>query len=194
MRINKDITFKAKPGANILYYAHEEFGGNMEKIKKFTKLYSDTFSKNLDENTVVDLKYDNKYIFSNALFPGIEYVSNSVLKIKEGVLQSLLQDCPKTLARIEVNLFRKIITENIKNGASIEELFGKSRKIKNEKSRKNFQDNLDIAKFFLEENSGSEPENWDFDAIAIQKMQKEAQTPGTELYELIHNFDKLYLK
>ena len=98
-------------------------------------------------NSVAEYFDEMSAIWDDAVLHNKTYIREvlKLLKIKEGVLQSLLQDCPKTLARIEVNLFRKIITENIKNGASIEELFGKSRKIKNEKSRKNFQDNLVVC-------------------------------------------------
>ena len=189
MMINNNITFRAKPGARIINCAKKEFGNNPQKIEKYINLYSNTFSANLDKNTIVDLSKDNKYIFSHENFSGIKYVSNAVLDIKSDMLQSLLQECPKTLARIEDKLFRTIISASIKQGKSIQDLYAAAAKIINDKSKKHFLDNLNLAELIIKENPNSKLSDWDFDNMNIKLMEKEANTPGTDLYNLIHSFN-----
>ena len=198
MKINDNISFQGKPGPLVINYAQKEFGGDLQRVKKYANLFDSTFSANIDKNTVVDLNSDNKYIFSNTNFPGIKYISDVMINIKTNVessfknniLQSLLMECPKIISRIETNLFRDIVVKSLKQGKSVQDLYIEANKIENNKSKKNFLDNLNLAELIIKENPNSELTKDDFDFMNIKLMEKEANIPGTDLYNLIHSFEK----
>ena len=198
MKINDNISFQGKPGPLVINYAQKEFGGDLQRVKKYANLFDSTFSANIDKNTVVDLNSDNKYIFSNTNFPGIKYISDVMINIKTNVessfknniLQSLLMECPKIISRIETNLFRDIVVKSLKQGKSVQDLYIEANKIENNKSKKNFLDNLNLAELIIKENPNSELTKDDFDFMNIKLMEKEANKPGSDLYNLIHSFEK----
>ena len=198
MKINDNISFQGKPGPLVINYAQKEFGGDLQRVKKYANLFDNTFSANIDKNTVVDLNSDNKYIFSNTNFPGIKYISDVMINIKTNVessfknniLQSLLMECPKIISRIETNLFRDIVVKSLKQGKSVQDLYIEANKIENNKSKKNFLDNLNLAELIIKENPNSELTKDDFDFMNIKLMEKEANKPGSDLYNLIHSFEK----
>ena len=191
MNIQNNITFQAKPGANVLNIAKKEYGYTPERLEKFINLYKDTFIKNIDENTVVDLTADNKYIFSNELFPNIKYLSNVALEIKEDLLQSFVNECPKILARIEGYMFKDIISKSIFKGSSFENLAKIAEGIKNGGRKKEFLRNLNLAERIKKENPNSKLTPIEFDAMSCKLMQEEAETPGTPLYDTIHKIIEL---
>ena len=191
MNIQNNITFQAKPGANVLNIARKEYGYTTKRLEKFIKLYKDTFIKNIDENTVVDLTADNKYIFSNELFPDIKYFSNVALEIKENLLQSFVQECPKVLSRIEGAMFKDIISKSILKGSSFEDLAKTAEGIKNGDRKKEFLRNLNLAERIKKENPNSKLTPVEFDAMSCKMMQEEAEIPGTPLYEAINNLIEL---
>ena len=191
MNTVNNITFQAKPGKNVLNIAKKKYKYSPDRLEKFIKLYADTFAKNIDENTVVDLSKDNKYIFSNKIFPNIKYFSDIALEIKEDLLQSFVQECPKTLARIERNMFKNIISKSVKQGVSFQDLAKRAESIKNNDCKKDFLRNLNAAERIKKENPNSQLTSIEFDAMSCKLMEEEANTPGTALYETIHNLIKL---
>ena len=96
----------------------------------------------------------------------------------------------KIISRIETNLFRDIVVKSLKQGKSVQDLYIEANKIENNKSKKNFLDNLNLAELIIKENPNSELTKDDFDFMNIKLMEKEANIPGTDLYNLIHSFEK----
>ncbi len=187
-----NISFKARIGTNTIKSLKKEFNGDKTKIAKFEQLFQDTFAKNLDDNTIIDLDKSNNYIFSHTQFPKIKYKTNQKLVFKKSLSNSLIQECPKIFAGIENKMFRTIIARSIKNGKSFEQLEDIVQKIfKNEKSKKYFLQNMNIAKRIKKECPNSKLKDFEFDYMNIKIMEEEAKTPGTEMYNLIHNFGGL---
>ena len=187
-----NISFQAKVGENALKIVQKEFDGDMSRVKKFEQLFEDTFVKNLDKDTIVDLDKDNKYVFSHAGFPKIRYTSCAGYIFKKSVSNSLLQECPKTLAYIEEEMIRTIVSQSIKSGMSFEKLENLGRKVfSNEKTKNCFYENIYLAKRIKQEFPKSELRDFEFAYMQTLVMEEEAETPGTELYNLLHNFGGL---
>jgi len=189
---SNNISFQARAGANVLKIVKKEFNGDKNRIAKFEQLFGDTFAKNLDENTIIDLDKNNNYIFSHSTFPKIKYKSNENLTFKKSFANSLLQECPKILANIENKMFRTIIAKSIKSGRSFEDLENFAQKIfTNEKSKGNFLENLNLAKRIKKEYPKSKLKDFEFDYMMNVVLEEQANTPGTEMYNLVHNFGGL---
>lgn len=189
---SSNISFQARVGENALRIVNNEFGGKLERVKKFEQLFADTFVKNIDEGTIVDLDKNNNYVFSHTGFPKIKYKSEKRPYFKKTLAESLLQECSKVLGNIEYKMFRVIISKSIKYGKTFEELENEAQKLfKNEKSKNYFLENLNIAKRIKKEYPASQLKDYEFDYMNNLIMQVEADTPGTELYNLMHNFGGL---
>ena len=187
-----NISFQAKVGENALKIVKKEFDGDMSRVKKFEQLFADTFVKNIDKDTIVDLDKNNKYVFSHVGFLQIPYESTESYTFKKSVSNSLLQECPKTLAHIEERMIRAIISKSIKSGMSFEKLENLGRKVfSNEKTKNCFYENIYLAKRIKQEFPKSELRDFEFAYMQTLVMEEEAETPGTELYNLLHNFGGL---
>lgn len=192
MGIHENISFQARVGNNAFKIIKKECDGNIKRVKKFEQLFADTFAKNFDENTVVDLDKNNNYVFSHTMFSKIKHKSPEKLTFKKSFVNSLLQECPKTLSNIEIKMFRTIIAKSIKSGKSFEELENYGQKIiKNEKSREYFLENLNVAKRIKKEYPKSKLYDFEFDYMMNVMLEEEANTFGTEMYNLVHNFGGL---
>ncbi len=184
-----NISFGAKLGNNLMKKISKEFDYDQNKINKYSKLFEDTFVSNIDENTVVDVNKSGYFVFSNSKYPQIKYqYKNSKLRAKN-IVKVLLNECSKTFSNAENNLYKVVIGYHLRHGKSVQflENFANSALI-NSKSKKNFLENLDIAKRIIKENPDSKLSKYDFDYMLNKMMQEEAKTPGTALYDLINNF------
>lgn len=189
---NSNISFQAKVGKNALKIVKKEFNSDMKRVKKFEQLYDDTFAKNLDKDTVVDLDKNNKYVFSHAGFPQIPYKSPESFTFKKSVWNSLLQECQITLVNIENKMLRTIISKSIKSGMSFEQLENYGYKVfSSEKTKNRFSENIYLAKRIKQKFPKSELRDFEFDNMSILVMEEEAETQGTELYNLVHHFGGL---
>ncbi len=164
----------------------------MNRIAKFEHLYEDTFAKNLDDGTIVDLNKSGNYVFSHIHFPDISHRTEQKPVFKKNFSNSLLQECPKTLSNIENKMIRTIISKSIKSGMSFEQLenFG-YKAFSNEKTKNRFSENIYLAKRIKQQFPKSELRDFEFDYMDILVMKEEAETPETELYNLVHNFGGL---
>lgn len=188
---HNNISFQAKIGSNALKTIKNECPSD-KQVAKFKQLFEDTFAKNIDENTVVDLDKNNNYIFSHTAFPKIKYKSKQKPIIKKSFLDSLLQECPKTLINLEIKMFRTIISKCIKSGKTFDELENFAQEIlKNKKSRELFLENLNLAIRIKNKNPKSQLKNFEFDYMINKVLEEQANTPGTDLYDLVHNFSGL---
>lgn len=193
--LTNNISFQARVGKNALKVVKNEFDSDMSRVKKFEQLFEDTFAKNLDKGTIVDLDKNNNFVFSHSAFPKIEYKSNENLTFKKSFANSLLFECPKTLANIENKMFRTIISKGIKSGKTFEEIENNALKIfLNEKAKNRFSENIYLAKRIKQQFPKSELRDFEFDYMNNLVMEEEAETPGTELYNIVHNFGGLSFK
>ena len=191
MYSHNNISFQAKIGNNALKTVKNECYSD-KRVAKFKQLFEDTFAKNIDENTVVDLDKNNNYIFSHTAFPKIKYKSKQKPIFKKSFLNSLLQECPKTLTNLEIKMFRTIISKCIKSGKTFDELENFAYEIlKNKKSREHFLENLNLAIRIKNKNPKSQLKNFEFEYMMNKVMEEQANTPGTDLYDLVHNFSGL---
>ena len=191
MYSHNNISFQAKIGNNALKTVKNECYSD-KRVAKFKQLFEDTKAKNIDENTVVDFDKNNNYIFSHTAFPKIKYKSKQKPIFKKSFLNSLLQECPKTLTNLEIKMFRTIISKCIKSGKTFDELENFAQEIlKNEKSREHFLENLNLAIRIKNKNPKSQLKNFEFDYMMNKVLEEQANTPGTNLYDLIHNFSGL---
>lgn len=189
---NNNIAFEARVGKNALKILKNDFGGDTDKVAKFEHLFDDTFSKNIDNGTVVDVDKSGNYVFSHSEFLKMKHKTTEKPVFKKSFANSLLQECPKTLARIENKMFRTIISKSINSGKSFEDLENIAQKVfKNEKSKNNFLENLSVAKRIKKEYPKSKLKDFEFDYMNMVILEEEAKTPGTDLYNLINNFGKL---
>ena len=189
---NNNIAFEARVGKNALKILKNDFGGDTDKVAKFEHLFDDTFSKNIDNCTVVDVDKSGNYVFSHSEFLKMKHKTTEKPVFKKSFANSLLQECPKTLARIENKMFRTIISKSINSGKSFEDLENIAQKVfKNEKSKNKFLENLSVAKRIKKEYPKSRLKDFEFDYMNMVILEEEAKTPGTDLYNLINNFGKL---
>ena len=189
---NNNIAFEARVGKNALKILKNDFGGDTDKVAKFEHLFDDTFSKNIDNGTVVDVNKSGNYVFSHSEFLKMKHKTTEKPVFKKSFANSLLQECPKTLARIENKMFRTIISKSINSGKSFEDLENIAQKVfKNEKSKNKFLENLSVAKRIKKEYPKSKLKDFEFDYMNMVILEEEAKTPGTDLYNLINNFGKL---
>ena len=185
---HNNISFQAKVGNNALRTIKNECHSD-KRVAKFKQLFEDTFAKIIDENTVVDLDKNNNYIFSHTALPKIKYKSKQKPIFKKSFSNSLLQECSKTLTFLEVKMFRTIISKCIKSGKTFEELENFAQEIlKNEKSRERFLENLNLAIRIKKEYPESQLKDFEFDYMMNKILEEQANTHGTDLYNLVHNF------
>ena len=145
-----------------------------------------------DNGTVVDVDKSGNYVFSHSEFLKMKHKTTEKPVFKKSFANSLLQECPKTLARIENKMFRTIISKSINSGKSFEDLENIAQKVfKNEKSKNKFLENLSVAKRIKKEYPKSKLKDFEFDYMNMVILEEEAKTPGTDLYNLINNFGKL---
>ncbi len=189
---SNNISFQARVGKNALKIVKNECHGDKNSVAKFQRLFEDTFAKNLDENTVVDLDKNNNYVFSHSFYPKIRHKSLKNMVFKKSFANSLIQECPKTLRSIETKMFRTIIAKSIKSGKTFDELENFAQIIlKNEKSREYFLENLNLAKRIKKEYPKSKLKDFEFDYMMNVVLEEQANIPGTEMYNLVHNFGGL---
>lgn len=185
-----NISFNGKIGPNLLKSVTKEFNYDAAKVNKFEKLFEDSYSPNIDSNTVIDTNKSGMYVFAHNAFSKVKYKSNKLLNTKHTVTQSLLNECPKIFSSIENRMFRTIIAKSVNKGISFEELMNHASEILNSKSKNSYLENIMLAQRIKKEKPKSKLYNNEFDWMSIKVMEEEAATPGTKLYELIHNFGK----
>lgn len=179
--------FKAKLGKNITQTLRKEFEYNPVKLQKYEQLFQDTFKKNIDENTILDINKENKLMFSHTLFPRIKFCQNYKLPKNEPLGKSIINQCSRTIGNGEYNLFQLIISTSINNGKSFNKLFKLSEKLENDSSKKSFQNLLNIATRIKKENPKSKLTFNDFSSMQMKIMEEEMHTEGSELSNLIKN-------
>ena len=184
-----NISFTARPGAGIVRRAVLEYNGDEVRLTKFKKLFHDTFENNLDENTVINLDEQERYVFSNLKFPNIFYKSDEKLDRERGrdFLSAVIMACPKVLSSLEHKMIRTIIKECYKSGISPKEMSKMAEEnIQNAGLKKYFLDNLNIARRIKENNPNSKLTLDEFEEMEMQIFDELAEIPGTLEYKMVH--------
>lgn len=184
-----NISFMAKPGPEIMRRVTAEYNGNETRVTKFRKLFEDTFIKNLDENTVVDINNQEQYIFSHLKFPNIVYTSDMQLDRGRGnnFSSSIIMACPTVLSSVEHKMIRTIIANYVKSGTSLEDINKMvEMSIKNEKVKNYFLDNLNIASRIIEMDPNSNLMLSEFDEMEMVIFNERAEISGTPEYESVY--------
>ena len=182
-----NLSFRAKPGKNILKLVNREFNNDKTKLNKYVRLFEDTFESNLDKETVVDINKNRHFVFSNNSFPVIKYQHSSKMKVSNSYAQTFINECSRIFGSGEIDLFKVIIRKHLNNGNSTEGLKQLAKKILNPKSREYFDEYIKVAERIKKEFPDSKISKEEFDYIQNIIMQEEANTPGTEMYKKVHS-------
>lgn len=188
---NNNISFQAKLGNNILKKVNKEFCGDKLRVDKYVQLFEDTFASNIDKETVIDINKYDKLFFSHTAFPNVKYQNNSKVLVKNSFAKTLINECSRTFGGSERDLFKIIIIKYLNKGLGIQKLIQSADKISNPKSKESFFDSIKVAQRLEKEYPNSKITRKEFDYMQNIIMQEEVETPGTKLYELIHNLDSL---
>ena len=185
-----NISFKAKIGTNIYKLVSNELCYDSKRITKFEKLFSDTFEKTLDTNTIVDIDKNKNWVLSHLAFPDIKFCYKVLEKNGKSLSQNLIMECPKVFATSERNLFRTIISKSSKKGADFKEISQIANKILTCNSRKKFLNEIEIAKRIKSEHPASQLKIEDFEYMSNIIDNEALQNPNSDLSKLIASFFK----
>ena len=186
-----DISFRAKIGKNLLKKIYEEFGHDKVRTDKYVRLFDETFVRNIDKETVVDINKNRNFIFSNDNFQGVKFQHRSKMRKTESAAKTLINECSRIFGGGENDLFKVIIRKCLEKGANFSELRKLAEKITNPKSREFFLEKVKAAERLKKENPETKFSLDELDYIQNVIIQEEAVTPGTKLYDLIHSLDKI---
>ncbi len=176
---NYNITFQAKPGSKLLKSVKKEFHGDKERTRKFAGLFEDTFTNNTDKNTVIDINKNKNLIFSNNLFPDMKYCYKTTLSSDKSLAQSMLNECPKTMARGEVALFRHIISKLFLKDKNFDKI---DKIVQSVNINPKFIENLSTAKKIIAENPTSELSSIEFDVMNMKTAEAELKEISTHIF------------
>ena len=184
-----DLSFRAKLGKNILKKVNKEFCGDKIRVEKYVQLFDDTFASNIDKETVVDINKNKNFVFSNNSFPDVKYQHYSKMRKANNIAKALINECSKIFGGGESSLFKIIICKYMNNGVEPQKLRQFAEKVlTNAKSKEKKKKKIKVAERIKKDYPDSKFSQDEFDYVQNVIMQEEAETPGTELYETIHNF------
>ena len=193
LTINNDISCRAKLGKNLLKQINKEFGHDKIRMNKYVQLFDDTFASNIDKETVIDINKKRNFVFGNTNFPDVKYQHSSKMTETVSVAKTLINECSRIFGGGESYLFKVIIGKYLSKGKNPEELKELAKNIITPKSRKSFLEKIKIAERIKKEYPDTKFSKDEFAYVENIMLQEEAETPGTELYNLVHSLDKLEL-
>ena len=192
LTINNEFSFRAKLGKRLLKQINKEFKNEKVRTNKYVALFDDTFTRNIDKETVVDITKHNNLVFSNTNFPDVKYQHSSKIRTMYGIAKTLINECSRTISGGEIYLFKNIIRKYLNKGIDFSELEQMAEKIINTTSRERFLEKIKVAERIKKEFPETTFSNEEFDYMQNKIMQEEAEIPGTKIYELIHKSDFLF--
>ena len=185
-----DLSFRAKLGKNIIKKINKEFNYDKTRTDKFAQLFEDTFVSNLDKETVVDINKKRNFIFSNTNFPEVKYQHYSKVREINNIAKALINECSRIFVGGESSLFKIIICKYMNNGVEPQHLRQLADKVlTNAKSKESFLEKIKVAERIKKDYPDSKFSSDEFDYVQNVIMQEEAETPGTNLYELIKKLE-----
>jgi len=189
-----NIYFKAKLGKNVLKQVTKEFNYDTKRVRKYTILFDEAFSLNLDGETVVELNKGNHFVFSNRHFPNVKYQHTSKIHRQDDIARALINECHKLFSNAENDLFRIVIAKLKNSGTDSDAIKQKIEQLLTcKRSKEAFLENLKIADRIKTENPESRLLLHEFDDMLNVIMQENAKIPSTKIYDAIHNFEDLVI-
>lgn len=190
-----NLSFRAKLGKNIVKRINKEFCGDKVRVEKYIQLFDDTFALNIDKETVIDINKSKNFVFSNNNFPNVKYQHSSKMRETGSIAKALINECSKIFGGGESSLFKIILCKYMKEGIELQKVRKFADKVfTNTKSKESFLEKIKIAERIRKDYPNSKFSQDEFDYVQNIIMQEEAKTPGTKLYDLIHNFETLVFK
>lgn len=180
-------SFHAKLGNKLIKTVQKEFNNDSNKMRKFEKLFTDTYEKNLDPNTVVDINDKRNWIFSHTAFPNIKFCKKNFLNKDKSIAHNLITECTKVIGNGEFQLLRTIISKSANNGKNFDEIRKLSEKITNPKRKKDFLEEIAIAERIKKENPSSKLTLPEFTFMSNKIGTEKLQDPNSDLWELMHS-------
>ncbi len=172
------ISFNAKLGPNLkAYLLNNEFNGEPSHIKKFEKLFSDTFAKSIDTNTYIERKSNGKFELYNSAFPKIKVPINLSKRKDKTLAHKLINECSLAYGRAEYLLFERYIASQVAHGKTLEKIQSVGEKALNSIRKPYFLDLIDTAKRILKENPKSKLDELDFSDMINIQMREIIDTP-----------------
>ena len=180
MKIQSDykdnISFNARLGANLkANLLKNDFGGSVRRLSKFEKLFQDTFEKQLDDNTVIELNKNNRLSISNMIAPKITYPLK-LLSHEASLAKRILKECDLVYSNTEYNLFERIISKSVNSGKTMEEV-SRFAETLNEYRRPYFTDLIGTAARILKENPDSKLTEYEFSVMINTQIREVVETP-----------------
>lgn len=185
MKIN-NISFTAVLSPKLLNKIKEnQFMGDESRTEKFNVLFHDTFEKNTDANTEIDINEDNNLVFRNNVFPDVELETETMLdEDYPGIV--LVNTCPKSISYNEYLLFQKIIRNEDEKGLSFDELQKKVKNMFQDGDRKDiFLNLINIAKKIKHGDKEAVLDEIAFEYMLHLEMMEEMKNPESKIIKQI---------
>ena len=174
---NSSISFNARLGAKLkATLLKNDFAGDIMRLEKFEKLFHDTFEKNIDTNTVVNVTTKGRFKLSNLIAPKIAYPVRLYSAKGKPLSQRILNECSKVYANTEYRLFQKIISTRVHEGKPIEQIAKLGEKLDAHR-RPYFMDLIGTASRILKENPNSKLSEYDFSDMINIQLREIIETP-----------------
>jgi hypothetical protein len=175
---NSSIAFNAGIGTNLgNYLLKTEFDKDVSRLKKFEKLFEDTFSKNLDTNTVIERKNNGRFELFNSAFPKIKVPIKISQRGDRTLAQKLLSECNVAFARAEYVLFERYIASQSALGKSLDVIQKVGEEALDINRKPYFTDLIDTARRILQENPKSKLDEGDFSDMINIQLREIIETP-----------------
>ena len=111
MKINRTdtVSFNAKLGNNLKnYLLKNDFAGDKKRLAKYEQIFCDTFEKNLDTNTVVEMAGNKRFKLYNLIAPKVTYPVKVYSRSENPLSKRILTECNKVYSYAEYRLFERI--------------------------------------------------------------------------------------
>lgn len=157
MKINRTdtVSFNAKLGNNLKnYLLKNDFAGDKKRLAKYEQIFCDTFEKNLDTNTVVEIAGNKRFKLYNLIAPKVTYPVKVYSRSENPLSKRILTECNKVYSYAEYRLFERIVSKLVNSGKSIDEITELGNKISEER-KPYFDDMIKTADRILKENPQS---------------------------------------
>lgn len=185
------ISFNARIGKNLkMYLCKNEFGGSSVKTEKFEKLFHDTFERNIDTNTVLEMNSRGKFYLYNLGLKGVKNPIHIFEKDGKTLAQRVLHECSTAYSRAEYVLFQKYISTHVLKGQSLDKIEAVGKARLDGVREPYFNDLVRTASRILKEKPKSKLTDSDFSNMTNIQLLEEIESP--EFQAKLANFGLSY--
>ena len=171
------ITFTARIGKNLkMHLLNNEFYANPQRVEKFERMFYDTFKKNIDTNTVLEMDSRGKFYLYNIGLKGVKH-SLKIFASGGNIANKILQECSTVFSRAEYVLFQKYISTNVLKGKSLEKIKAVGETKLNGVRKHHFNDLVGTAQRILKQNPESKLTEYEFSDMITTQIREVVETP-----------------